>query len=598
MKSVKDFDLNQITENKDYFPSPEEWENQILYFLLVDRFSNENESEMYTPNQDFENALRDENKKQEWLEYGDKWNGGTLQGIKRKIGYLKKLGITAIWISPIFKQVAFEESYHGYGIQNYLKIDPHFGTLEDLQDLVKTAHENGIYIVLDIILNHTGNVFTYEADNPQYTGEQYDIKAYNDENGDPTIPLEGFNPAEIWPDGGLWPVELMNRDTFSRKGQITNWDNHPEYIEGDFYSLKNINTGSGEFDSFNPSEALKILTECYKYWIAAADVDGFRLDTVKHLHPGATRYFMTEIHEFTKSIGKNNFYVLGEITGGMEFAINTMEKTGIDAALGINQVPGKLENVAKGYLDPDEFFSIFKNSELLGEDENKWYKDNVVTMFDDHDMVIQGNGKSRFCADRDTAPLILNALFLNLLSPGIPCIYYGTEQCFDGAGDGDKYVRENMFGGKFGAFRSMHKHFFNTDYTVFQELSKIIKVRNENIALKQGRLYQREVSYDKQNFELPHKLGDNRFTGVIAWSRIFNQKEFIMAINCNMEGDQDISIAIDASLNDVNDEYEFIYSSEEQQIGNIVKVEEIESKKIVAVSVPQAGCLILSKKVE
>ena len=138
-----------------------------------------------------------------------------------------------------------------------------------------------------------------------------------------------------------------------------------------------------------------MLTECYKYWIAYADIDGFRLDTVKHLEQGATRYFSTEIHEYTKTIGKNNFYIIGEITGGLEFAVETLEKTGLNAALGINKIPEKLENVTKGYTDPVEFFDIFKNSKLLGENENTWYRDNVITMFDDHDMVIYHDKKTQ-----------------------------------------------------------------------------------------------------------------------------------------------------------------------------------------------------------
>ena len=598
MKSIKDFDLNQITKDKEYFPSPREWEDQTLYFLMVDRFSNGQEQNMYDPEKDYENALQSEATKKEWLQAGDKWNGGTLQGIKSKLDYFSEMGITAIWISPIFKQVAFEESYHGYGIQDFLAVDPHFGKLEDLQELVKAAHEKGIYIILDIILNHSGNVFTYEADNPDYTGEQFSIKAFNNNAGEPTIPLKDFSIDEVWPDGGIWPVELMKPETFSRKGQITNWDNHPEYIEGDFFSLKNIHTGSGELNNFSPSEALKAITECYKYWIAMADIDGFRLDTVKHLHPGATRYFLTEIHEFTKSIGKNNFYVIGEITGGMDFAIETMEKTGVDAALGINKVPDKLENVAKGYLDPDEFFFIFKNSELLGEDETKWYKDNVVTMFDDHDMIIQGGQKARFCADKETAPLLLNALFLNLMSPGIPCLYYGTEQGFDGSGDSDKYVRETMFDGKFGAFRTMDRHFFNTENSLFQQLSRIIQIRKDNIALKQGRLYQREISYDHENFELPHKMGDGRHTGVVVWSRIFSQEEFLMAMNCSLDEEQKISAVVDGNLHEVRDQFECIYSSDSNQIGEQVEVVESDHKKVLQISIPRAGCVVFMKNIQ
>jgi len=595
MRSINELNFEEITKNRSYHPSPLEWEEQILYFLLVDRFSNGQEKNLYNPDTDYENALKNEESKQQWLEQGDKWLGGTLQGSKSKLGYLKELGITAIWMSPILKQVAFENSYHGYGIQNFLAIDPHFGSEQDLKELVEEAHKLGIYVIMDIILNHTGNVFTYENQSPGYTGERYPIKAFNDKTGAPTISVEFSNADELDLDGGIWPVELMTPDTFSRKGQINNWDNDPEYIEGDFFSLKNIHTGEGEYNNFNPSEALKIITECYKYWIAVADLDGFRLDTVKHLHPGATRYFMTEIHEFTQSIGKNNFYVIGEVTGGMEFAIKMLDMTGIDAALGINQIPEKLENVAKGYLDPDEFFNIFKNSDLLGEDENKWYKDNVVTMFDDHDMVVQGGQKSRFCSDKNTAGLLINALFLNIMSPGIPCIYYGTEQAFDGAGDGDKFVREAMFESDFGAFRSRGKHFFNPDNYIYSQLSELAKIRQQYKPLSQGRLYQRQISYDNQNFELPHKLGDSRHTGIIAWSRIFNQEEFVLMINCNIDEAQKITIIIDNTIHQAGDRFKYIFSTDKTQTGNSAEVQEIDGNKRIEVTVPAGGCVILAK---
>ena len=99
-----------------------------------------------------------------WFRAGGGWQGGTLRGLKSKLGYLRRLGITALWVSPIFRQVAFEPSYHGYGIQNFLDVDPHFGTREEFRDFVQAAHEQGIYIILDIIAHHTGNVFAYAAD--------------------------------------------------------------------------------------------------------------------------------------------------------------------------------------------------------------------------------------------------------------------------------------------------------------------------------------------------------------------------------------------------------------------------------------------------
>jgi glycosidase len=96
-----------------------------------------------------------------WQAAGQKFCGGNLRGLTSKLGYLERLEVTAIWISPIFKQVQFKETYHGYGIQNFLDVDPHFGQREDLKTLVRTAHDHGIYVILDIILNHTGDVFRY-----------------------------------------------------------------------------------------------------------------------------------------------------------------------------------------------------------------------------------------------------------------------------------------------------------------------------------------------------------------------------------------------------------------------------------------------------
>jgi glycosidase len=84
----------------------------------------------------------------------------------------------------------------------------------------------------------------------------------------------------------VWPAELQDPGTFTAKGRITNWDWYPEYLEGDFEGLKDIALGSGPADGYRPSPALRALTRVYQYWIAFADLDGFRVDTVKHMDPG------------------------------------------------------------------------------------------------------------------------------------------------------------------------------------------------------------------------------------------------------------------------------------------------------------------------
>lgn len=597
LRSLKEVDLTNGNK-KTYFPSPEAWEDLILYFLLIDRFSDSKESSenQFITDKDSGNAIADEVSKKKWLESGNKWTGGTLSGVTSKIPYLKKLGIRAIWISPIFKQVSYEETYHGYGIQNFLEVDPHFGSKDDLKDLVDEAHKQGIYIILDIILNHAGNIFEYSVTDPAYSGSEYEVKGFRNSEGKAIIPTVGFDEKSLDNNDAVYPVELMNLESFTRKGQILQWDSYPEYSLGDFFNLKNINTGSGDIANFTPSNALKTLIECYKYWISFADIDGFRLDTVKHLEPGATRQFVTDIHEYANTLGKSNFYILGEITGGLEFSVDLMNKTGIDAALGINKIPDKLEQTAKGYINPGEFFDLFKNSELLGEEHYKWYKDNVVTSFDDHDMVTLQKNKSRFCADKSSDRLLLNALFLNLMSPGIPCIYYGTEQSFDGSGDSDKYVREDMFAGPFGAFRSQGKHFFNEDSPVYVELKRMIQIRNDNITLSQGRMYYREISYDGNLFEFPRKLSNDRFTGAFGWSRILSRDELILAVNCNMETGQTVDIVIDNALHLQDESFECIYSTDPEQLSLIVKVLKKGDRNILNVNIPAHGCVVYRKK--
>src|SRR5260370_2137024 len=190
--------------------------------------------------------------------------------------------------------------------------------------------------------------------------------------------------------------------------------------------------------------------------MAFADLDGFRLDTVKHMDPGATRYFSSAIHEFTEALGKEYFYIIGEITGGREFAFARLEVTGLDAALGISDERAKMVGLVKGEVSPAEYFDLFRNSLLVQKDSHVWFRDKVVTSVDDHDHVDQGDQKHLFCAG-GFEKLALAVMALNATTLGIPCIYYGTEQLFDGEGGGnasDPVIHEVMFGDGLGAFLS------------------------------------------------------------------------------------------------------------------------------------------------
>ena len=302
--------------------------------------------------------------------------------------------------------------------------------------------------------------------------------------------------------------------------------------------------------------------------------------------------FTSVIHEFAASLGKENFYLIGEITGGRERACNTLEQTGLDAALGIDDIPDKLEYLVKGYRNPSDYFDLFRNSLLVQKESHVWFRNKIVTLFDDHDQVRKGQHKARFCADDAGKKLLLNALALNATTLGIPCIYYGTEQGFDGAGDNDRYIREAMFGGMFGAFRSCDRHCFDEDPPVYRELAQILAIRQEKMPLRRGRQYLREISGDGQHFGLPRMIG-GEIRSVVPWARIFNDQEMLLAINTDPDQPHTAWVIVDYNLHAVGDRLQRLYTtgpSQEDQELTITDV--LPNMKAVLLTVPAAGFVI------
>jgi glycosidase len=574
-KSLLDIDFAELTRRK-FTPSPAAWEDQVLYFLLLDRFSDGKEKDGYRDNENrphrtgvallYSPADPGRVDYDVWLRAGSGWQGGTLQGLQSKLGYLRRLGITALWVSPIFRQVAFEPSYHGYGIQNFLDVDPHFGTRAEFRDFVQAAHEQGIYVILDIVAHHTGNVFSYNPDryathdaatgrwynDPRWDGRPYAVQGLNDRDGRPTLPFDATpqagdgNPGPLdaaWPDGAIWPREFQRADLFLRKGHITNWDYYPEYAEGDMFGLKTLNISvqwDGQYRK--ASTALACLALVYCFWIAYADLDGFRIDAAKHMGTETLRGFCDVIREFTQSIGKERFLLVGEIGGSRDYAWEVVEKTGLDAALGIEDVPGKLERMVTGNGDPADYFSLFRNwvlEEPIGHAgdwhivPHAWYRNQVVTLVDDHDQIRKGDSKWRFCGDSRFRDLAFNVMAVQLTTLGIPCIYYGSEQGFDSGGrpnGTDLVLRESMFGGSFGGLVTQGRHFFNEDSELYRALAGLMDLRQKLLPLRRGRQALHHISGDGVHFGLPHREGD-RMRSLVCWSRLFMDQEVVVAIN-------------------------------------------------------------------
>ena len=428
------------------------------------------------------------------------------------------------------------------------------------------------------------------------------MAGYRDKFGCPTIPfgpIDERSQSDAWPDGAIWPEEFQPTATFTCKGRIGNWDNDPEYLEGDFFTQKDIDHGYYDRDnfgnrieySFHATEALRALVEVYKFWIALTDIDGFSIDPVKHLGIGATRYFVAAIKEFARSLGKENFFLIGEITGGRVFALKTLEQTGLDAALGIDDIPDKLDYLAKGRQEPTGYFDLFGMPELVAKSSQAWFGMHLVTLFDDHDQVRKGGSKARFCGDKvnDGYRHLKAVLGLNLCSIGIPCIYYGTEQGFDGTGDSDRFLRECMFGGPFGSMQSTGRHFFNEDHEIYKFISDVNALRHSHMALRRGSQFLRKTSVegDPGSFCLPHMVG-GEIRSVVPWSRVFDGREYLLAINTDASQTRSAWVTIDAIIHEQGGSLTCLYSSDPAQLGETVPIEP-RNGRAVRIAVPAGG---------
>ncbi len=512
----------QFRTDVSLHPSPTDWRDQFIYFLMVDRFDNNApKPSPYQP--DLASAGRDPIQ-------GKQFQGGKLKGVTRRLDYIKGLGCTAIWLSPVLKnRQDLTDSYHGYGIQDFLYIDPRFGTLEDLQELTHEAHKRGMYVIMDVVINHTGDVWCYPDCSPYYyhDGDKFPLGQWHEQD-----PAAGFQDHDA-----IWPSELQDPEAFKRKGQIWNWNDRNQAVDGDFLSLK-------ELDLPQP-QVLDTLIKVYKHWIDVADVDGFRIDTVKHVENSAMAIFCNAIREYAQRIGKHHFFLFGEILAqdnviqeylGRNSRIEgTNERfPSLDAALDF-PLYFSLEQVIKGFQNPEVLRHRYDrlHNEYTDHGEAGRY---FVTFVDNHDR------NQRFMHNTPFPQQAVLAIGYLLSSQGVPCIYYGTEQGFDGGGDNDSYVRECMFGGEWGAFNSVGGHFFNPNHEIYKGIQKISQIRQHQPALRYGRQYFREISGNGRDFG--HPL-DGHCT--LAYSRILDTEELLVCMNLDDQPRQDY-ITVDYNL--------------------------------------------------
>jgi glycosidase len=561
-----------------YYPSPVDWAQQVFYFLLPDRFSDGQDATRpaFDLTKPFSSARPAGFRFDKWAESGGaRWQGGNLKGIVSRLDYLADLGITAAWIGPVWKQRRHGNEYHGYAIQNFLEVDPHFGDRKDLVNLVIEAHKRGIRVILDVIFNHSGHNWDYAggAENPPYLAwpQHYGRGQWLDGAGQHTSTIA--NDLET----GVWPAELQREDCYTRAGKGSL---DAGSIDDERCEMKRTDF-DGSFRDFNYDDGatLSDVARCFKYWIALTDVDGMRLDTLKHLPKEVVRNFCGSMKEFAANLGKADFFLVGEVGGGDENQNKYLDalELNLNAVLRIGGSREMLASAAKGLDGPRSYFDTVQPwNPLLGSHRNSAQRQMIV--LDDHDKLT--GGKQRFSTDASSDHQICAATAIQLLSLGIPCVYYGSEQAFAGPekservkylpdfGNGpDKFLRETMFGAPhplkdgagglqaggagidtampgFGAFGTTGCHFFNEKHPAFVRMQALIAVRKAYPALSYGRQYLRPI----RNFLQP--FADGATGELIAWSRILDEEELLCVVNGHGTAARGADVLVDAPLNE------------------------------------------------
>ena len=570
------------------YPSPaNDWQDEVIYFLLPDRFSDGRESMRPLLDRSNKKAVRGPSWSwKDWANSGKgRWQGGRIAGITSKLPYLKKLGVTVLWVGPVFRQRKELNTYHGYSIQNFLEIDPRLGSTQDLVDLVQASHHEGIRVILDVIFNHSGNNWVYGngQDLPPYVPypQQYPFGKWRDGQGSPTV------TTPVNADEGIWPEEFQDGNVFMRAGLGSLDSTGSEDPDDGTLPFRRSDFPPDGLRKFNhycgPTIKSKFptmsnLAGCFKYWISVTDCDGFRIDTVKHVTVDVARQFTGSIKEYAASTGKTDFFLVAEIGGGDVFQqeyLDRIDRHKLNAALDIGSGKGILRDVARGLRRPSDYFRRFALPPEAGE--SRKFASRLVSVLDDHDNLTVE--KIRFSFTAPSEHQIVAAVAIQLFTLSIPCIYYGTEQALsfngpntdpgfqveylsgEGWGSGDWFLREAMFGPEhplvdaaqgtapdqnspgFGPYGTTGHQCFDETHPTYVRLAHLLKVLRQYAALRSGRQYQRQLGqFGWDNLDYPPGQ-------LIAWSRILDDKEALIVVNGHALANRNGEVLIDFNLN-------------------------------------------------
>ncbi|KRE92784.1 alpha-1,6-glucosidase [Nocardioides sp. Soil774] len=497
-----------------------------FYFVMADRFANGD------PTNDAGGLSGD--RMSTGLDPTDKgfFHGGDIAGLSDRLDYISGLGTTAIWLTPSFKNRPVQGTgdqasagYHGYWVTDFTRIDPHFGTNAELEAFIDQAHQRGIKVFFDIITNHTADVIDYSEQRYGYVGK--DAEPYRDAAGNPFDDRD-YAGGDDFPELDAetsFPYTPVFRSEADRTVKAPAWLNDPTN-----YHNRGDSTFAGESSTYGDFVGLDDLfteqpdvvdgmTDVYEAWVDLG-IDGFRIDTAKHVNMEFWQQFAPAIRDHAAAIGNDDFFAFGEVYDADPAQLSRFSTTGrLDATLDFG-----FQDVGTGFAKgaaTTRLRDFYAADDLYTDTDSNAYAS--PTFLGNHDMGRIGT----FLKDSgDVLQRDRLAHSLMFLTRGQPVVYYGDEQGFVGDG-GDKDAREDMFASRVDSYNDNDLigtdattvvDNYDTSHPLYTTIRDLARLRRTYPALADGAQL--------------HRYASNG-AGVYAFSRIDadEKREFVVALN-------------------------------------------------------------------
>ncbi|WP_232548329.1 alpha-amylase family glycosyl hydrolase [Propioniciclava soli] len=509
-----------------------------FYFVMTDRFANGD------PSNDAGGLAGD--RLATGFDPTDKgfYHGGDLRGLIDRLDYIDGLGVTTLWLTPVFvnKPVQGEGAdasagYHGYWITDFTRIDPHLGTNEEMRELIDAAHARGIKVFLDIITNHTADVIARAEGRNAYVGKA--IEPYTDAAGEPFDDRDFINAEFPELDAETsFPYTPVFPNPEDATVKVPGWLNDPT-----LYHNRGNSTYSGESDTYGDfaglddlfterREVVDGMSDIYASWIGFG-VDGFRIDTVKHVNLEFWQQFGPRMADAARTAGNDDFFMFAEVYDTDPAAKARFTTTGsLPAALDFGFQAAAL-SFAQGRA-PADMAELWEADDFYTDADSNAYAN--PTFLGNHDMGrLASLLRGRASGPDDLLARVELAHDLMFWSRGQPVVYYGDEQGLAGSG-GDKDARQDLFatavaqyadeevvGGTPGA-----QDRYDPAHPLYAHIAALAELRERYPPLADGA-------------QIPRHAGTS--AGILAFSRIDAAAgvEYVVALN-NSERAQDVTV--------------------------------------------------------